>query len=87
MKENTQKDVQQITKCIYQKTPEKSVSTAISYIEPKLYNMIAKDIKEAKTTDDFKTKLKEWIWKNIHYFHLFNRGVARGGGGLEPPRI
>ena len=40
MKENTQKDVQQITKCIYQKTPEKSVSTAISYIEPKLYNMI-----------------------------------------------
>ena len=36
------------------------------YIGPKLYNMIPKDIKEAKTTDDFKTQLKEWIWKNIH---------------------
>ena len=36
------------------------------YIGPKLYNMIPKDIKEAKTTDDFRTKLKGWIWKNIH---------------------
>ena len=40
--------------------------TGSSYIGPKLYNMIPKDIKEAKTTDDFKTKLKGWIWKNIH---------------------
>ena len=40
--------------------------TGFSYIGPKLYNMIPKNIKEAKTTDDFKTKLKEWIWKNIH---------------------
>ena len=30
-----------------------------SFIGPKLYNMIPKDIKEAKTTDDFKTQLKE----------------------------
>ena len=37
-----------------------------SYIGPKLYNMIPKDLKEAKATDDFKTKLKGWIWKNIH---------------------
>ena len=37
-----------------------------SYIGPKLYNMIPKNINEAKTTDDFKTQLKEWIWKNIH---------------------
>ena len=28
------------------------------YIGPKLYNIIPKNIKEAKTTDDFKTKLK-----------------------------
>ena len=40
--------------------------TGFSYIGPKLYNMIPKNIKEAKTTDDFKTKLKGWIWKNIH---------------------
>ena len=40
--------------------------TGFSYIGPKLYNMIPKYIKEAKTTDDFKTKLKGWIWKNIH---------------------
>ena len=30
------------------------------------HDMISKDIKEAKTTDDFKTQLKGWIWKNIH---------------------
>ena len=24
------------------------------------------NIKEAKTTDDFKNKLKGWIWENIH---------------------
>ena len=40
--------------------------TGFSYFGPKLYNMIPKDIKEAKTTDDFKTQLKGWIWKNIH---------------------
>ena len=39
--------------------------TGFSYIGPKLL-MIPKDIKEAKTTDDFKTQLKGWIWKNIH---------------------
>ena len=40
--------------------------TGFSYIGPKLYNMMPKDIKEAKTTDDFKPQLKGWIWKNIH---------------------
>ena len=40
--------------------------TGFSYIGRKLYNMIPKDIKEVKTTDDFKTQLKGWIWKNIH---------------------
>ena len=37
-----------------------------SYFGPKLYNMVPKYIKEAKTTDDFKIKLKEWIWEKIH---------------------
>jgi hypothetical protein len=36
------------------------------HIGPKLYNMIPKKIKEAKTTDDFKTQLKGWIWEKIH---------------------
>ena len=40
--------------------------TGFSYIGPKIYNVIPKNIKEVKTTDDFKTKLKGWIWKNIH---------------------
>ena len=40
--------------------------TGFSYIGPKLYNMIPKGIKEAKTADDFKDRLKGWIWKNIH---------------------
>ena len=35
--------------------------TGFSYIEPKLYNMIPKDIKDVKTTDDFKTQQKGWI--------------------------
>ena len=50
---------------MYQKTPEKQC-TGFSYIGPKLYNVIPKDIKEAKTADDFKDQLKGWIWKNIH---------------------
>ena len=40
--------------------------TGFSYIGPKLYNVIPKGIKEAKTADDFKDQLKGWIWKNIH---------------------
>jgi hypothetical protein len=32
-----------------------------SYIGPKLYNMLPKNVK-----DDFKNKLKGWIWENIH---------------------
>ena len=32
--------------------------TGFSYIGPKLYNMVPKNIKEAKTADDFKNKLK-----------------------------
>ena len=35
-------------------TPRKRC-TGFSYFGPKLYNVIPKDIKEAKTTDDFKT--------------------------------
>ena len=65
MKENTQRGVQQIMNYMYQKTPEKQC-TGFSYIGPKLYNVIPKDIKEAKTADDFKDQLKGWIWKNIH---------------------
>ena len=37
-----------------------------SYIGPKLYNMVPKIVKDAKTTDEFKNKLKGWIWENIH---------------------
>ena len=40
--------------------------TGFSYIGPKQHNMIPKDIKEGKTTDDFKNMLKGWIWENIH---------------------
>ena len=40
--------------------------TGFSHIGPKLYNMIPENIKEEKTTDNFKIKLKEWIWENIH---------------------
>ena len=47
-----------------QKTPEKC--TGFSYIGPKLFNMVPKNVKDAKTTDDFKNKLKKWIWENIH---------------------
>ena len=32
----------------------------------KFYLGISKPIKDAKTTDDFKNKLKGWIWENIH---------------------
>ena len=37
-----------------------------SYIGPKLFNMVPKNVKDAKTSDDFKTKLKKWIWDDIH---------------------
>ena len=40
--------------------------TGFSYLGPKLYNAIPKEVKEAKSTDEFKTQLKGWIWKNIH---------------------
>ena len=48
--------------------PEKPLKrcTGFSYIGPKLYNMIPKNIKEALTTNVFKTLIKEWIWRNIH---------------------
>ena len=65
MKENTEREVQRITNMYVPENPRKWC-TGFSYIGPKLYNMIPKDIKEAKTTDDFKTQLKGWIWKNIH---------------------
>ena len=50
------------------KVPEKPKKncTGFSYIGPKLYNMIPKNIKEAQSTNLFKTSLKKWIWKNIH---------------------
>ena len=35
-----------------------NVHTGFSYLGPKLYNVIPKNIKNAKSTDDFKTKLK-----------------------------
>ena len=40
--------------------------TGFSYLGPKLYNMLTTDIKNVKSIDDFKTKLKGWIWNNIH---------------------
>ena len=40
--------------------------TGFSYLGPKLYNMLTAEIKNAKSMDDFKSKLMEWIWKNIH---------------------
>ena len=48
--------------------PEKPLKrcTGFSYIGPKLYNMIPKRIKEAKTADEFKDRLKGWIWEDIH---------------------
>ena len=46
-------------------TPRKKCKD-FSYFGPKLYNMVPKYIKEAKKTDDFKIKLKEWIWEKIH---------------------
>ena len=57
MMENTQRGVRQIMTYMCPKN---------SYIGPKLYNMIPKGIKEATTADDFKDRLKGWIWKNIH---------------------
>ena len=45
--------------------------TGFSYIGPKLYNMVPKNIKDAKTIDDFKNKLKGCIWeKNPLIFQL-----------------
>ena len=49
MEENIQREVLQKMTCMYQKTPKK-VYTVHSYIGPKLYNMIPKNIKEASTT-------------------------------------
>ena len=66
MKENTQREVQQIAKCMYLPLKPRKRFTGFSYIGPKLYYMIPKDIKEEKTTDDFKPQLEGWIWKNIH---------------------
>ena len=40
--------------------------TGFSYTGPKLYNMIPKKIKEAKTANEFKDRLKGWIWEDIH---------------------
>ena len=59
MKENTQKDVQQITECIYQKTPEKKC-IAISYIEPKLYDMIKVSLFQNVFLVDQNTNEKIW---------------------------
>ena len=48
-----------------------TVCTGFSYIGPKLYNMVPKNIKDAKTIDDFKNKLKGCIWeKNPLIFQL-----------------
>ena len=53
------------------KKPKKRC-TGFPYIGPKLYNMIPKNIKEAQTTNVFKTLLKKWIWKNIHWYKTFD---------------
>jgi hypothetical protein len=29
--------------------------------------MLPKNVKDAKTTDDFKNKLKKWTWDDIHW--------------------
>ena len=55
MKENTQKDVQPVMKCMYQKTPEKNVQVSPILARSCTIWMISKDIKVAKTTDDSKT--------------------------------
>ena len=62
--ENTQRGVLQITTYVPKK-PRKRC-TGFSYIGPKLYNMIPKKIKEVKTADEFKDRLKGWIWEDIH---------------------
>ena len=49
--------------------------TGFSYIGPKLYNIIPKNIKEAKTTDDFKTKLKAVMGMEEH--PLIHGGLYR----------
>ena len=36
----------------------------------KIYNMLLKSIKEAQTTNAFKTLLKQWIWKNIDWYNI-----------------
>ena len=64
MKENIQKDVQQTMIYLCQKPLKKC--TGFSYFGPKLYNMVPKNIKDAKTIDDFKNRLKEWTWEKIH---------------------
>ena len=35
----------------------------LSDIELKLFKMVPRNVKDAKTTDDFKNKLKKWIWE------------------------
>ena len=65
MKENIQKDVQQIMIYFCQKTPEKKMYRFL-LLWTKAIQHGTKNIKDAKTTDDFKNKLKEWIWENIH---------------------
>ena len=50
MKENTRREVLQIMKCMYVLEKTLKRCTGFSYIGPKLYNMIPKDIKEAKMT-------------------------------------
>ena len=44
----------------------RAYSIGFSYIGPKLFNMVPKNVKDAKTTDDFKNKQKKWTWENIH---------------------
>ena len=36
-----------------------------SYFGSKLLNLLPCDIKETKNSNNFKSKIKEWIWKNI----------------------
>ena len=43
----------------------KNKCKGFTYFGSKLLNYVPCDIKETKNSSDFKSKIKEWIWKNI----------------------
>ena len=54
------------TNC-YQKIPEKPKTkcTGFTYFGAKLFNKLPCDIKETTNSNNFKSQMKAWIWKNI----------------------